>query len=388
MARLFDLPARLVLAGLALAALGCMAACQSGEEPMSKDSSYPSPATLGVLFDGAASEFFAVTAAGKGRDLTTTQFFEVQADELEINRLKRAGWDVAVPPGVALFAASGGRRRDALKNYWAGWRTKTALHAVSLMQEEPIEVAREAADALVDPPLVMPSRRLHQYVWRRTDQAWQLLRHEFEGELNRPGSVKTVSLLSVKLEPSPAVAAAVPGAEADLAVVAWVERSGDACVAKAAWIEGETAAVAATGPLAGSTPLPSHRPALTVDPAGHARFDFLVRTAKGACALVEVDLSFAETPVASAASATILADGKGIHSAAVLLYPDFEESRGKVVLLGKDGTLSLTSLDGSDARVVRTGVDLAYPFPLVASYVGLYEARAAADGDVSLAVFP
>ena len=51
---------------------------------MTKDASHPSPAVLGVLFHGAASEFFTVFAAGNGRDLTTSQFYEVQAHVLEV----------------------------------------------------------------------------------------------------------------------------------------------------------------------------------------------------------------------------------------------------------------------------------------------------------------
>ena len=387
MPRLAEAAIRIAVVGFVLATWAGFGACQSGEDPMSRTSVYAPPASLAVLFNGEFGEYYAATAMGSGRELTTIQFFEVQADTLEINRLKSVGWEVPVPDGVEIFAASGGILRDPAKIFWAGWRTPTRVAAQSLMQEEPIFGDLTPADRLIDPPLLVPSKKMHQYLWRREGDGEKLICLIFSGAFGEKGGVTSRSLVTSRTGPTLTIAGPVPGGTEDRTGLAWVEADGEKWRVRFAFVGPDAILEATTDAIEVEAPIERQRVTIRVDPAGRIAYAFLARARDGGLQLVQAEADFKDR-VRTFVDVTDLAmKAEAAHSGGTFYHPDVNEARGRVILLGLNGDLTMGSLDGRTRHLIREKVPLDYPFPIVASYVALFEARAKPDGDIELIVF-
>ena len=250
-------------------------------------------AAIATYHDRFRAEVFVATTAGRKRELVTIEFFERRPDWARLEKLKEANWHLDVPEGQRLFAASAGHRRDPLNMFWVGWRDPQTIFALSLFQENPITVRLDPGDRLVDPPVTVSDRRMHQYFLRGEASAPQLMRHEFSGELNAPGVHDTRQLANIGTPVGVIGVAPIPEHPEGGTLVAWFQHGAEGGRVGFARIIREAAQVVLSDPIPGVRAFSNSRPGIFTGPEGPATAAFIVEsTVIPACTIVEAVCDF------------------------------------------------------------------------------------------------
>lgn len=351
---------------------------------MNDDTFYPSSEALTTFYDGEFTEFFGAAARSESRELILVEFYERRPDLGEIEELKQINWNVRVPEQASVFVATSGLLRDSLGVFWLGWRDEASLSALSLFQESPVTVSMEADDLIIQPPIVVASKKMHQYFWRFRSGAWSLLRHEFTGEFGSPGKAETVLVHRTKSEPILFAAASIPGSERDQTLVAWVSVTDEDTIVNALLLSDDSPVEFASYPIPGIPPLGRQRIGVHVEPNGCFSISFIVKH------LSYVLFEFTFDPVDPAEERTkinatpIHVPPDTIYSARIFYHKSTMERDSFLCLLSEEGVLTLMVPDDDYVQVIRQDVDLSYDFPILTSAGGIYEARFNQQGEIEL----
>jgi hypothetical protein len=337
-------------------------------------------ACVATYNDTVSAELFVARVKGRKGRLSTVQFYET-AEPGEVALLKEVDWDVDVPAGSEVFVASSGHLRDTVQMFWAGWRDPAAIHALSLFQEHPVSAALLPGDRPAAPPLTVKSRKMHYYLFRPQGAAARLLRHEFSGEPDTPGTSIARPLADVAAMPVVACAAPVPEDDRDGAVVAWVGAGPAACRVGLAVCTGDEAQVFMAEEMPDVTPFPNGRMGLFVWPEEPHRLSFIAQ------ALPDGPYSIVHStcdPAGEWSSEVEELDVKpgGLHAGACYYVKMPGEDLRFACLLTTDGQLLLHEYGELD--LLREAVDPAYDFPIATTIQGRYEAVADEEGEVRI----
>lgn len=377
MAPLLQRSARPLFAAIAFAAGGVACSSNGPDNTMNSQRLISAP-TVTTYHDTQRAEVFVVTAEGGSRELITIQFFEKRPDLGEIERLKQANWTVKVPEGQALFIATAGQRRDALKTSWVGWRDQTMLNGLSLFLEKPLSVPINSTDRLIDPPVIVQGR-MHLYFFRLDRDEAQLWRHEFTGDMGQSGACLTKKLLALPAFPTVGALAPIAGPAGEV-VVAWMEAGNNGMRVGTTLIKGEPGPVLRTEALPQLRPLERMRLGVYAVPGAPARVRGVAQALDGSTyQLFEAvcDLSGA---AANAQTQQLKLPKNSLHSAASFYLKQPEEAQSFTCLLSKQGVLLLYA--DEQFRELRRGVPLEYDFPVVTTLGARHEATVNAQGDI------
>jgi hypothetical protein len=341
---------------------------------------YPSRDAVSVLSDGRFTELYVALIDGPNHELTTQQFFERRPDLGEVEFLKRVDWEVRVAPRDALpFIATSGRLQGDLDAFWVGWRAGDSVSALSVYQEEPIRATLADGDQLVSQPIIMPSKKLYYYFWHGA----QLRRFEFTGEFGHPGTVAMVELASEQSSPALSASRAVPGSTADEAVLGLVEMHNAGAAPAVLFVSGKTVKRMAGEPVAGYVPLPRQHPGLHVDTQGTVTIAFVAeRRDNKAYGLIECACPRDKTTCQVTTKPLPEVTPGSLYSAAPIYYERTASRKLFVLVLDVNGKLS--EIRGGSLRLMRSGVDRSYSFPILTTVGARYEARFGDKGSLEL----
>ena len=356
-------------------ALDGMALCSI----MMEAQNHPSRDAVSVLSDGRFTELYVAVADPHNRDMTSQEFFERHPDLGGVEFLKRVNWKVPVPAGAELFSATSGQLQGDLNAFWLGWREARSVSALSVFQDGPIRAPLNGAERLIPQPIITPGKKLYYYFWR----GGRLGRLEFSGELGQAGSVAAVELSTEREEPALSASRAVPGSAADESVMGLVDTRDGAVEPAVLFVSGKSVKRAAAEPLAGHAPFPRQHMGMHVGPQGAVTVAFLAEHRESKAYTVVEATCERGTGVCRAATRPLPEVRAGtLHSAAPIYYERLTPRKLFVLLLDKDGNLSEISSGGP--RQIRSGVDLSYSFPILATMGSRYEARFNRSGSVDL----
>jgi hypothetical protein len=321
---------------------------------------------------------------GRG-SLWTTLFYEYESASMDgpIRFLKAVDWEVAPPPGAAVFVAAGARSIDELGTAWVGFRHEGALVATSLLNEELITVplgkddrgfggaARlvraepPSVDREVGPPWVDPSGRLHVLAWRPDEAGWALVEHRIEAGLATPVAIEARRHLTVPGDPLLSQVLLIPG-EASV-VLGWVEASEAGLSARLAELCDHARLLAAV-PVQGAIAVPQ-RLGLHRAPSGALRLSFVVTEEPDAA---QRGIEVVKPLEHEARVGSWRLDARA--SSAACAYIGQEDPVPLRLILTGDGELL------RDGRLMRRGLDPAYPFPVFTTAQDAYEVAFDAGG--------
>lgn len=357
---------------------------------------------LGVTFDVGMTPFQIFAAVRRGGQLATMEFWEMRGGIDGVKALNTTSWHVPVPASATVWAASGGVTASAARQYWVGWRTERRLAAMALTQEQPIIAHLVDGETLVASPLMMADGSLLQLSWQPAPGGHRALwRRVFRGALHTTGTVESERLGETDGVPVASIAEPVPGPDVfNLrqppgggrgAVVGWIEATAQGARLGVAIIEGPKVRTLRSAPLPGTTPLPRQRPSLRLDADGAIEL-----AAMGERPGPEPSYVALRMPVSSEQASppevrqepfAIIGAGPIVATAAHYLRGSEGGDGPLWFAVGANGTLQCRSPDGGLPTISRRDVPPSYPFPIVVTAGGIYEAFPDSGGEIALRVF-
>jgi hypothetical protein len=336
--------------------------------------------------DGTSTEFFVVNVDPVSHELVTMEFYEKRRDLGEMRLLKQVNWAIVVPQDARVFMPTSGLLRDQLDAVWVGWRTAEKLSAMSMYQEFPIDVSLDASTKLINPPIILPSKKMVQYFWLPKDETWTLFKYEFHGGQREKGTVTRERIRQAGSEPILSAASPAFGAENDQAAVAWLEQTDAGIKAVACLFLSDSSEILETPAIPYVKPLQRQRMATYADQAGGIRVAFVAESRIGGYIVIEVRFDFGKHHF------TFHTEGlrilpETLQAARVFYFKSKNDPGSFVCAISKEGTLTVMNPGSESFQVARKQVDPEYDFPIVTSATGRYEA-ARADGQIELSNFP
>jgi hypothetical protein len=310
----------------------------------------------------------------------TLEYFEGSPLRRTMKAHEPVDWEIRVPAGATLFSLTGGVAPENIEQFWVGWAVDRAVHMEAISDHHAQVVSLAPDEAPIFPGVLGGNGTASLFTWRKAAGTALWLR-----TFAPKGKTPTLrSVAEIPGQPVSSIVAAVPGERSHHALVGWVEASPRGAVLAIAVLKGERTSIVRSDPVGDSRPLPLqriglwagslHRQELTAvllgegPAAGYvlARFSVKPGAAAGTLSTSHIDLQAGE-----------------IASAAIDYYRDNSRPLPHCAILTTDGRVLRDDRDQTRPHLLRAGVPLDSPMPIVTTAGAAYWGERGADGRLS-----